>query len=364
VIVRYIRVRPGDVQGIELDAVTVQGSSTRNVILDHISATWAVDETVTTTGVIGEVTVQWSIIGSALHNSVHGKGNHGYGSLIRGGTGTTYHHNLYNDNRSRNPRPQQGYIEFSNNVLYNWNENCGYTEDGDPDTFLNYRNNYGKPGPNTVKNANYLFRGKSALKIYTAGNKLENADQSYASKEFLYNEGCTQVSSAYKLPGAAVTIQAAADAYASVLADVGATVPARDSIDTTIISNVKSNKGKQIDTQSQVGGWPTIKTATAPTDTDGDGIPDAYESSKGWDPKKADSTTKLSNGYTYIESYINDIAYLKSQVGKLVDESDSMQDQTTPTWLIGVICAVAIIVVIIIVVVVVYMRRPKPQERV
>jgi len=285
--------------------------------------------------------------------------------LIRGGTGTTYHHNLYNDNRSRNPRPQQGYIEWSNNVLYNWNENCGYTEDADPATYLNYRNNYGKPGPNTVKNPNYLFRGKSALQIYTTGNKLEYAaDQSYASKEFLYNEGCKQVTSAFKLPGAAVTLQSATDAYNSVLADVGATVPARDSVDTTIISNVKSNKGKQIDTQSQVGGWPAIKTATAPTDTDGDGIPDAYETSKGWDPKKADSATKLSNGYTYIESYINDIAYLKSQVGKLVDESDSMQDQTTPTWLIGVICAVAIIVVIIIVVVVVYMRRPKPQERV
>jgi len=205
---------------------------------------------------------------------------------------------------------------------------------------------------------------KKALKIFTTENALENTDVTYKGTSYLYNEGCTQVTTAFKLPGAAVTLQTAAAAYTSVLNDVGCTVPIRDSVDTTIINNVKNNKGKQIDTQSQVGGWPKPKTATAPVDTDGDGIPDAYETSKGWDPKKADSTTKLSNGYTYIESYINDIDYIKKQVGKLVDDDTSVAADGTPSWLIGTICAVAIIVVIIIIVVVVWVRRPKPQERV
>ena len=43
VIIRHIRVRYGDINGGESDAVGSRG--TKNIILDHVSASWSVDET-------------------------------------------------------------------------------------------------------------------------------------------------------------------------------------------------------------------------------------------------------------------------------------------------------------------------------
>ncbi len=57
--------------------------------------------------VIDAVTVQWSIIAESLNLSTHSKGDHGYGSLVRGNRGArlTFHHNLWAAHRARMPRP-------------------------------------------------------------------------------------------------------------------------------------------------------------------------------------------------------------------------------------------------------------------
>ena len=87
VIVRHIRCRPGDNAGAESDSLSV--SSGRDIIVDHCSASWSVDETLSASsrGRLGNVTVQWCIISESLHDSIHHKGPHGYGSLIRGSFG-------------------------------------------------------------------------------------------------------------------------------------------------------------------------------------------------------------------------------------------------------------------------------------
>src|SRR5215211_6792546 len=104
IILQHIAVRPGDFYTApnvyEPDSIWVNGSN--NVILDHVSASWSTDEVLSLTHGSTNVTVQWSLITEALHNSNHSKGNHGYGSIIHGGE-TTLHHNLYAHNRSRNP---------------------------------------------------------------------------------------------------------------------------------------------------------------------------------------------------------------------------------------------------------------------
>src|SRR4030042_2002991 len=96
VIVRHIRCRPGDNTKAESDSLSV--SSGRDIIVDHCSASWSVDETLSasSSGRLGNVTVQWCIISESLHDSTHHKGPHGYGSLIRGsfGNGSTFHHHL------------------------------------------------------------------------------------------------------------------------------------------------------------------------------------------------------------------------------------------------------------------------------
>ncbi|MFC1605135.1 polysaccharide lyase family 1 protein, partial [Planctomycetota bacterium] len=166
VIVRHIRCRAGDNAKAESDSLSV--SSGRDIIVDHCSASWSVDETLSASsrGRLGNVTVQWCFISESLHDSIHHKGPHGYGALIRGsyGNGYTYHHNLFAHHHARLPRPgnyidrsedPEGFIfDFRNNVIYNWaGRAAGYNADGSNGTNsitkMNFVGNYYKTGINS-----------------------------------------------------------------------------------------------------------------------------------------------------------------------------------------------------------------------
>ena len=92
VIVRYFRCRLGDLSGQEEDSISILNGA-KNVIVDHCSATWSVDECLSTSGNDTDITVQWCLIAEPLNNSIHSKGAHGYGSRwpgpMGGSVGTT-----------------------------------------------------------------------------------------------------------------------------------------------------------------------------------------------------------------------------------------------------------------------------------
>lgn len=157
VIIRYIRCRPGNEMGVdkeggfETDAISMYEFS-ENVIIDHCSASWSIDETVSLWSREPNnppliVTVQWCIISESLNDSYHPKGPHGYGSLIRFTGGASFHHNLYAHHFSRNPHVDTYLgdmtLDFRNNVIYNY---------GQPGNTMfhpinmNYVGNYLKPG--------------------------------------------------------------------------------------------------------------------------------------------------------------------------------------------------------------------------
>ncbi|WP_196938673.1 pectate lyase family protein [Sphingobacterium pedocola] len=154
VIIRYIRVRPGDVSGIDYDAVSSR--YTKNIILDHVSASWSIDETMSIYH-CDSITVQWCIVAESLYASNHVKGTHGFGG-IWGSNHSTYHHNLLAHHTSRNPRMASGagYTDYRNNVIYNWGYNSCYGGEKEQVgndklniAFFNIVNNYYKPGPAT-----------------------------------------------------------------------------------------------------------------------------------------------------------------------------------------------------------------------
>jgi pectin methylesterase-like acyl-CoA thioesterase len=327
VIVRYMRFRAGDVNcpNYQDDAFDVDKST--NVIADHVSASWSVDETLSVTE-SNQVTIQWAFITESLKNSCHIKGAHGYGSLIRYLNGlVTYHHNLYAHHDSRNPRLGDNIgLDFVNNVIFDWGNEAGYSGDaseGSPR--LNYVGNYLVAGPDTPasKRVRAFNGGSPSTLIYQSNNSIDsnlNGSHDGTNTEWgmFIGSYTRQESARFQFPQ--VNTDGSQSAYDRVLNLAGAAL-VRDSVDTRIVSEVQNETGRHIDSQSQVGGWPTLNSLPAPPDTDQDGIPDQWETDHGLNPgDPADGAVVGAGGYTNLENYLNDI----------VPAPDADQDYTAP----------------------------------
>lgn len=326
VIVRFIRVRLGDVSNTESDAVSVNNAT--GVVLDHLSCSWSVDECVSCYGNT-DFTMQYCIVSESLKESVHDKGSHGYGG-IWGGKNASFHHNLLAHHDSRNPRFDHSYvnntcfgpIDYVNNVVYNWGGNSTYGGEGYTQARkINMVNNYYKYGPSTGSSKrNRLVDPTVSCEFCSDGHTLIPG-KFFLSGNYMYGDanvtadnwqGSTQkgsnVKSATRWTDGLTALkneQTAEQAYETVLAKAGCSLQ-RDIIDTRIINDVRNGTGSLINTQSQVGGWPELQSGTRETDSDYDGIPDAWETEFKLDPNDpldARATT-LVTGYTNLEVYL------------------------------------------------------------
>ncbi|HSD27428.1 MAG TPA: pectate lyase, partial [Vicinamibacteria bacterium] len=192
VVVRHLRFRPGDVSGAEVDGLSV-GSGARRVILDHCSAGWSVDESLSLGGDVRDVTVQWCLIAEALNRSVHRKGPHGYGSLMRASGGVTLHHNLWAHNAARNPRLGDDYgrppwplFDVRNNVVYDYGGIAsGMTGDN---LRANYVGNYVRPGPSSDRSRGIVVLTETAdVSYHVAGNEVEGRPGVTADNRLLFD---------------------------------------------------------------------------------------------------------------------------------------------------------------------------------
>jgi pectate lyase len=344
VIIRYIRVRLGDESGVDADAVSSRYN--KNLIVDHVSASWSVDETVSIYH-NENVTVQWCLIAESLYQSNHVKGHHGFGG-IWGSNYSTCHHNLLAHHSSRNPRFASGCgnTDYRNNVLYNWGYQSCYggekQQKGIPRfnfSRINMVANYYKPGPATRPGDVSRRIGRPSTRNgaadygqwYVADNVVEgNATVSANNWDGGVQSGDSVSEFRMDEPWPSMPIgqQRAEDAYQAVLENAGATLPKRDAVDARIIDEVrngyatyegptykennemqdKSKKSGIIDSQSDVGGWPGLKGSPAPTDSDHDGMPDDWETKNGLNPNNAADRNKVAaDGYTMLEEYINSI---------------------------------------------------------
>jgi len=348
VIIRYIRVRFGDESGQDADAISAR--YVKNLILDHVSASWSVDETMSVYH-CDSITIQWCIISESMFNSNHIKGSHGFGGIWGSNFGT-YHHNLIAHHGSRNPRMASGsgYTDYRNNVLYNWGYNSCYGGEnqqvGNPKFFFSKFNivaNYYKPGPATQPgNISYRIiqpsmRNNDVADFglwYVAGNVIEGNSSVTADN---WNGGVQPQGGDANLqfvkmedPWVAMPInqQTAQEAFNLVLENAGANLPKRDPIDTRILKEAKggfatyegssykknktvpdsSKKTGIIDTQLDVGAWPELKSTPAPLDTDHDGMPDEWENGNKLNKNDPTDRNKIGpDGYTMLEKYLNSI---------------------------------------------------------
>ena len=316
VVVRYLRSRLGDVTAQEDDSITLAAGA-KNVVVDHCSATWSIDEDLSLAGDVSNVTVQWCLIAEGLNHSKHSKGAHGYGSLSRANGPVTWHHNLWAHNASRNPRLGDNYgrppyptFDVRNNVIYDYGEIASGLTQGV--LKVNYVGNDIRPGPSSKVTTPVHIGGPSDLQFYIKDNIFEgNIALTSDNSQFfdpIVIDGKRQVQTVDQpFPAPPVDTTDARAAVVAVLATVGASLPRRDSVDARIISEVRDRRGSIIDSQQQVGGWPELKSTAAPKDSDGDGVPDDWERRFGLNPSDPSDANldKDGDGYTNIEEYLN-----------------------------------------------------------
>jgi pectate lyase len=348
IILRFLRIRLGDkyqnkgmVPGSGHDDA-LSSHRRKHIIIDHCSMSWSTDEVFSVYD--GDsTTLQWNLIAEPLNYSYHFEQGdkdfekHGYGA-IWGGRHLSAHHNLFAHCNSRNPRfagtrtIEKEFVDYRNNVIYNWGGNNVYGGEGGN---YNIINNYYKYGPATSKSVKSRIVNPSREqsksipygKFFVNGNYVDgDADVSANNLLGVHigNDGTEedkkQVIAEKEFQSEYVTTQTAVESYEKVLQMAGAFLPQRDTLDLRITNDVKNRKGRIIDVQGgyphgtpyeqTVKAWPLLSSIAPPEDKDQDGMPDAWEKKLGLNPANPSdaSSNTLSKAYTNIEVYINGVA--------------------------------------------------------
>lgn len=315
IIVRYLRFRQG-MGDTDSSAKCVNITDGQNMIFDHVSVQWGRWDNFGVTGTSTTVTLQNSIIGEGMPPQR-------FGSIMDSVQDITVARNLWIDNESRNPKFKANGQDI-NNVVYDWGNGGGIigghsSADWNEDLI----NNYLIAGPTTVDGF-LTFYANTDL-VYQTGNMVDvNQDgqlngRAVVEADFAYDATPpTFQTSAHNNPSVPVTVVSAADAYALVVAQAG-TCQLRDAVETRLVGQLQSlgKTGAIISTtgsEADVGGQPTVTSVSWPAgyDTDGDGMPDAWETAHGLNPNDPSDANGDYNGdgYTNIEKYLNDAADL------------------------------------------------------
>ena len=349
VIVRGLRVRNGDdpdgPAGDQRDSLQLgrvgpdgkldPGGSIRDIVIDHCSFGWSMDETVEFWYGARNVTLSNNVFSEALWKSQHpytvkgspygGNPGHGYAMLFGNGACdlVTVHHNLFAHNERRNPWiKDNARVELVNNVVYNWeSEATGLwsPEPGAKPSSANILGNYYKPGPSTNKTGqgsrgvNLFKTAAPGSRFYLRGNvgpgraggdggpewAAAFVGTDFDASPFRADQPVPEVVSG-------ISAQSAADAFEHVLKHAGA-VP-RDAADKRAVEDTRSGGGRPLDALSQIGGYPKYAPGTPPPDADADGLPDAWETARRLNPRdKTDATRFAPSGYLYVEEYANSL---------------------------------------------------------
>lgn len=344
VIIRHLRFRRGNLKRRD-DALG--GNPVGNIIIDHVSASWGLDENLTLyrhmvpmpdgsaadKRPVENITIQWCISSEALNLN-----NHAFGGTW-GGKNCSFHHNLFACNTGRNPSIGMSFgFDFRNNVIFNWQHRT--MDGGDGSSRVNVVNNFYKAGPATEGDLRFRIckaqcrnsrdRYPGFGRWFVNGNIVDGFPEITANNwagGVQYDQSITirkdgkdevipagseeQVRSAVEFPHEPVQTESAADAYEHVLAHAGATLPRRDSVDVRTAAMVRTGQPVYekgiIELPDDVGGWPPYQAGSVSPDADRDGMDDVWEkdhqfSAEDPDDQRGDAD---QDGYTNLEEFLN-----------------------------------------------------------
>lgn len=337
VILRGLKIRPGDDPSGDIgrarDSISIGRTGVtgiENVVVDHNSLTWAVDETLSIWGTVNDVTLSNNLIAEALYDSIHvdeGKTEtapHSTGMIIGHKDGEpssvriTVARNFFASINSRNPYIKAAQdVEFLNNFINNpglGHQAANLGSDTAPVT-ISVIGNYWEDGIDSGNDERPAISMRSAMsgsEVHFSDNFVEGhgdasdpvSDKVWGMTQYIVNSIPFSISN--------TPLMSSSQTKNHVLDNVGARNPAGelDLVDQRIVREVKAGTSRIIDSQQEVGGYSSYDfRGRTVQDSDGDGMPDSYEianSSKGLNPNRADDKADFDNdGYTNIEEYIN-----------------------------------------------------------
>jgi hypothetical protein len=295
-------------------------------LFKNCSFRWAIDETFTLWYQTHDMTVQDCLLTEGLYRSRHPEGPHSMGFLVGApGTGISSRISLIRTFMSNfDQRVPQitacQYFDMRNCFAYNWKTHAAeFKELGN---IVNMLGNYYQAGPDTDTSVNPSFIGVDVsagdMQLCIEGNIGPTITNPLANNWPAVRAAANgaqvpatghQLATPFATPNTNPYMPAE-DAKAYVLAHAGCMRPVRDSHDARVVAQVATNTGRVIDSQSQVGGWPTYTAKASLQDSDSDGMPDAWEDSHGTNKVFAADANEVRSdqGWTNLEIYLAELA--------------------------------------------------------
>lgn len=296
-----------------------------NIIIDHCSISWAIDENFDIGVGATDTTIQWTIISEGLNNAGHPKGKHSKGFLMdtKNSFNTpkvSLHHSYLAHNADRNPMmggTNPGLLDAVNNVVYNFYGSLpmiSWANEG----MVNWNNNYVKAGPDSNATSYEATIYPSTLVkplVYSKGNigtrRLSQSADEWSVGNQWYNQLADigyRTLTPWPAPPVKTTVMSQEVANC-VLSAVGATAPSRDSVDARVIADFANKSGRIPDNVIFPTDFPTFPNPAPELDSDNDGMPDSWEASNGLNPNVDDSAAdRNGDGYTNIEEYLHHLS--------------------------------------------------------
>lgn len=358
VIVRHLRIRVGDINAMDREASneyevplkpgrglknvhgdgadTLSIAEASRVIIDHVSLSWSMDETLSVTR-SSNVTVQNCLIAESLNDSYHPKGEHGFGALIVGASGIdsgiTLAQNLYMHHYNRCPGASvylPGYdttgrlrLDFSNNIVYNWKRKATHVIEQNHGGLLEFNlgGNIYIPGNNTHALDHATFENLVEETVYGRNNYMTDDDgERYPAFSRHPLSQIDLITDRPPFPAVDNYFPEQLETWVSTY--VGAFLK-RDAVDTRLLDDFENRNGTIIDSQDDVGGFPTLSAGTAEADSDGDGMPDAWEIDNQLDPGDPQDRNHLSpTGWTMLETYLNSLIEYETNLDTMLFQQD------------------------------------------
>jgi hypothetical protein len=314
VIVRYLRFREGI--GGDRGKGSVDLARSANMIFDHVSIEWGRWDCLRVTEGSRDITIQNCIIGQGIDPQC-------FGALVDSVSNITLSHNLWIDNKSRNPKAK-GTVQYINNIVYNWGANGlvgGHSQAGHQ---LDAVGNYFIKGPSS---------GDRFASMFTATDHVFQRDNFadldrdgrldghlVSTKEFSDSGGNPGFAAEpFMHPPIAVTTESAEAAWQTAVKDAGCSLH-RDAVDQRLITELRSlgRQGSIIRSEAELGAMPELNDQPMPPNQTHEGIADTWLTAHGLDPRQPGIANGDYNGdgYSNLEKYAHELAGGKPPAAK------------------------------------------------